>query len=164
MRSQLQSIFGKTGTLDQMDCTRMAYRLALLHEVDESNLVPARHEARNETAFFSREDQRHVLQLPDGRQLEYSDFGASEGRQMLLWYHDQAFGDVWFKEPVQMAKRLGLRIIGPVSDRQQSMPGRGASRATLPPTCVPFWVTWTSRQLRLCRKVPALCTHGWQRR
>lgn len=114
VRSQLQSIFGKTGTVDQMDCTRMVLGLALMHEVDEGNLVAARLEARNETAFFPREDQRHVLNLPDKRVLEYSDFGAPDGKDVVLWYHDQAFGDVWFKEPVQMAARQGIRIIGPL--------------------------------------------------
>ncbi|WP_299298005.1 alpha/beta hydrolase [uncultured Tateyamaria sp.] len=114
VRSQLQSIFSKTETVDQMDCTRMVYGLALMHEVDEGNLVAARLEARNETAFFPREDQRHVLTLPDGRLLDYSDFGATDGRDVVLWYHDQAFGDVWFKEPVQMAARRNIRIIGPL--------------------------------------------------
>ncbi|WP_415401738.1 alpha/beta fold hydrolase [Tateyamaria sp. SN3-11] len=114
VRSQLQSIFGKTETVDQMDCTRMVFGLALMHEVDEGNLVAARLQARNETAFFPREDQRHVLTLPDERVLEYSDFGAADGKAVVLWYHDQAFGDVWFKEPVQMAARQGIRIIGPL--------------------------------------------------
>lgn len=114
VRSQLQSIFGKTGTKDQMDCTRLVYGLALMHEMDEGNLVAARLEARNETAFFPREEQRHVLDLANGRKIQYSDFGSENGRDVVLWYHDQAFGDVWFKEPVQMAVRQGIRIIGPL--------------------------------------------------
>jgi len=114
VRSQLQAIFGKTGTKDQTDCTRMIFGLSLMHEVDEGNLVAARLEARNDTAFFPREDQRHVLKLPGGRQIEYSDFGADDGTACILWYHDQAFGDVWFQEPVQLAKRYGIRIIGPL--------------------------------------------------
>lgn len=113
VRSQLQSIFQKTDTKDQMDCMRMVYGLALMHDVDEGNLVAARIQAAQETAFFPREDQRHVIDLPDGRKLEYSDFGAQTG-DVILWYHDQAFGDVWFKEPVHLAKRKKLRIIGPL--------------------------------------------------
>ncbi len=114
VRSQLQAIFGKTGTKDQPDCTRLIYGLSLMHEVDEGNLVAARLEARNDTAFFPREDQRHLFKLPDGRQIEYSDFGARDGTTCILWYHDQAFGDVWFKEPVDLAKKKGIRIIGPL--------------------------------------------------
>ena len=58
--------------------------------------------------------QRHIYDLRDGRQIEYSDFGAVDRPNVVLWYHDQAFGDVWFKEPVQMAARQGIRIIGPL--------------------------------------------------
>ena len=121
VRSQLRSIFAKTDTRDQMDCVRMVYGLALMHDEDEGKLVAARIEASRKVAFFPREDQRHVLDLPDGRSLEYSDFGAGSGApdrtsggSTILWYHDQAFGDVWFKEPVAEAERRGLRIIGPL--------------------------------------------------
>lgn len=96
-----------------MDCVRIVFGLSLLHDVDEGNLIAARIEAANQTLFFPREDQRHVVTMPDGRKLEYSDFGAHEG-PCILWYHDQAFGDVWFKEPVRLAKRRGLRIIAPL--------------------------------------------------
>lgn len=113
IRSQLQSIFAKTDTKDQIDCVRMVFGLSLMHDIDEGNLVAARITAANQTAFFPREDQRHVVTQPDGRLLEYSDFGAKEG-PCILWYHDQAFGDVWFKEPVRMAQRRGLRLIGPL--------------------------------------------------
>ncbi len=112
VRSQLQSIFMKTATKDQMDCVRMVFGLALMHDIDEGNLVAARIQASQTTAFFPREDQRHLKRLPDGRQIEYSDFGAGEGGPVLLWYHDQAFGDVWFKEAVQAARHMKIRIIG----------------------------------------------------
>lgn len=113
VRSQLQSIFSKTGTVDQMDCVRMIYGLALMHDVDEGALVAARIEAARETAFFPRENQRHVFKLPSGRQMSYSDFGAKNG-DVVLFYHDQAFGDVWFKDAAQAAKQHGLRIISPL--------------------------------------------------
>lgn len=113
VRSQLQSIFSKTQTKDQMDCVRMVFGLALMYDEDEGNLLAVRIEAAQQTAFFPREDQRHLRKLPDGRQIEYSDFGAQTG-PVILWYHDQAFGDVWFKEPVQLARKKGLRIIGPL--------------------------------------------------
>lgn len=113
VRSQLQSIFAKTGTVDQMDCVRLVFGLALMHDVDEGALVAARIEAAKETAFFPRETQRHVFKLPGGRQMSYSDFGAKDG-EVVLFYHDQAFGDVWFKDAAQAAERRGLRIIGPL--------------------------------------------------
>lgn len=113
VRSQLQAIFAKTQTRDQLDYVSMIHGLALMHDIDEGNLVAARIEARRETLFFPREEQRHLFKLPDRRQLEYSDFGAKEG-QVVLFNHDQAFGDVWFREAHDAAIRLGLRIIGPL--------------------------------------------------
>ena len=113
VRSQLQAILSKTQTRDQSDFTRMVYGLALMHDVDEGNLVAARIEAAKNTQFFPREDQRHLFKLPDGRQVEYTDFGAPNG-QVILFNHDQAFGDVWFKDAHDAAIRMGLRIIGPL--------------------------------------------------
>ena len=114
VRSQLQDIFAKTDTKDQMDLVRTVFGLALMHDVEEGKLVAARINATSATEFFPREDQRHIFQLPGGRQLEYSDFGAINSKKVVLFYHDQAFGDVWFKEAVQSAKRRGLRIIAPL--------------------------------------------------
>lgn len=113
VRSQLQAIFAKTQTTGQMDFVRMIYGLALMHDIDEGNLVAARIEATRNTPFYPREEQRKLFKLPDGRQMEYSDFGASSDR-VVLFNHDQAFGDVWFKEAHDAAIRRGLRIIGPL--------------------------------------------------
>ncbi|MEO1702430.1 MAG: alpha/beta fold hydrolase [Pseudomonadota bacterium] len=157
VRSQLQSIFQKTETKDQMDCIRMVYGLALMHDVDEGNLVAARIQAAQDTAFFPREDQRHVLTMPDGRKLEYSDFGADTGN-VILWYHDQAFGDVWFKEPVQLAKKRELRIIGPLR------PGFGQTtiydgEASEPRKFAPD-VRWLLDQLKIDRVALVGSSHG----
>lgn len=114
VRSQLQAIFAKTDTTDQMDLVRTVFGLALMHDVEEGKLVAARINATTATEFFPREEQRHLFPLPDGRQVEYSDFGTSNSKKVVLFYHDQAFGDVWFKEAVKAAKRRGLRIIGPL--------------------------------------------------
>ena len=114
VRSQLQAIFAKTDTADQMDLVRTVFGLALMHDVEEGKLVAARINATSATEFFPREDQRHLFALPDGRQMEYSDFGVAGSKKVILFYHDQAFGDVWFKEAVQSARRRGLRIIGPL--------------------------------------------------
>ncbi len=114
VRSQLQAIFAKTDTRDQMDLVRTVFGLALMHDVEEGKLVAARINATSATEFFPREEQRHLFHLPDGRQIEYSDFGATNSDKVILFYHDQAFGDVWFKEAVQTARRRGLRIVGPL--------------------------------------------------
>ena len=113
VRSQIRALLAKTQTRDQPDFIRMVYGLTLMHDVDEGNLVAARIEAAKTTQFFPREDQRKLFKLPDGRQIEYSDFGAPNG-QVILFNHDQAFGDVWFKEAHDEAIRRRLRIIGPL--------------------------------------------------
>ncbi len=113
VRSQLKAIFAKTETATQMECVRLVLGLAMLHDVDEGQMVAARLQAGEATAYFPRDEQRMVVDLPDGRQLEYSTFGAKKGA-CVLFHHDQAFGDVWFKEAVDQAVRLGLRIIAPL--------------------------------------------------
>jgi len=113
VRSQLSAIFAKTDTASQMDCVRMVFGLSLMHDVDEGQLVAARIQAAQSTPFFPRDDQRKVLDLPNGRRIDYSVFGAPEGRP-VLFYHCQAFGDVWFKDAVEAASSAGLKIIAPL--------------------------------------------------
>ncbi len=113
VRSQLSAIFAKTDTTSQMDCVRMVFGLSLMHDADEGQLVAARIQAAQSTPFFPRDDQRTVLDLPNGRRLDYSIFGAPDGRP-VLFYHCQAFGDVWFKDAVDAASAAGLTIIAPL--------------------------------------------------
>lgn len=113
VRSQLRAIFAKTETTTQMECVRLVLGLAMLHDVDEGRMVAARLQAEAATAYYPRDEQRQVVEMPDGRMLEYSTFGAKKGA-CVLFHHDQAFGDVWFKEAVDEATRLGLRVIAPL--------------------------------------------------
>ena len=112
VRSQLRSIFLKTATDTQLDCVRMVFGLAIMHDTDEGQLLATRIQAAHETAFFPRDSQLHVFALHNNRQIEYSDFAATEGH-VILFYHDQAFGDVWFADMVKEASMRGLRVIGP---------------------------------------------------
>ena len=113
VRSQLSAIFAKTDTTSQMECVRMVFGLSLMHDVDEGQLVAARIQASQSTPFYPRDDQRKVLCLKNGRCIDYSVFGASDG-DPVLFYHCQAFGDVWFKEAVDAARMAGLTIIAPL--------------------------------------------------
>lgn len=112
VRSQLRSIFAKTGTDSQLECVRMVFGLAIMHDTDEGQLLATRIQAAQETPFFPRDSQLHIYTLKNKRQIEYSDFGAKDG-DVILFYHDQAFGDVWFCDAVNDATRRGLRIVGP---------------------------------------------------
>jgi len=112
VRSQLRSIYAKTGTETQLDCVRLVFGLAIMHDTDEGQLLATRIQAAQETPFFPRDSQLYIHTLNSKRQIEYSDFAASDG-QVVLFYHDQAFGDVWFCDAVNTATRKGLRVLGP---------------------------------------------------
>ena len=117
VRSQLRSIFTKTDTASQMECLRMVIGLALMHDRDDGNLVAARIQATMDTAHYPRETQRSVLKLDNGRQIDYSVFGVEDDEKrkgVVLFFHDQALGDTWFKEAVVAATRAGLQIIAPL--------------------------------------------------
>lgn len=117
IRSQLRSIFSKTDTGSQMECLRTVIGLALMHDRDDGNLVAARIQATVETAQYPRENQRKVLKLENGRQIDYSVFGAKTGSKLkghVLFYHDQALGDTWFRGAVIAASRAGVQIIAPL--------------------------------------------------
>ncbi|MEP3051786.1 MAG: LuxR C-terminal-related transcriptional regulator [Paracoccaceae bacterium] len=117
VRSQLRAIFSKTDTTSQIECVRMVIGLALMHDQDDGNLIAARLQAENETTHFPRESQRRIFKLRNGRQIDYSIFGVEDPNKRkgtILFYHDQALGDTWFKEAVAAATLAGLQIIAPL--------------------------------------------------
>jgi len=117
IRSQLRSIFGKTDTGSQIECLRTVLGLAMMHEPSEGKRVAAQVQAGIESTHYPRDDQRKLFQLKNGRQIDYSVFGAATGpkrKGVVLFYHDQALGDTWFKEAVKEAARAGVQIIAPL--------------------------------------------------
>lgn len=117
IRSQLRSIFVKTETKSQIECLRTVLGLAMMHDPSEGKIVGARVQAGIETPHYPRDDQRQLFQLKNGRQIDYSVFGAKTGpkrKGVVLFYHDQALGDTWFKDAVREAARAGLQIIAPL--------------------------------------------------
>lgn len=117
VRTQLRSIFAKTSTGSQMECMRMVIGLALMHDRDDGDLVASRIQASLDTGHYPRESQRQLFTLKSGRRLDYAVFGAKPGSKckgVILFYHDQAFGDTWFKDAVAAATRAGLQIIAPL--------------------------------------------------
>ena len=116
IRSQLRAIFSKTDTDSQMECLRMVLGLSLMHERNDGNLVAARIQAGIQSTHYPRENQRHLLKLENGREIDYAVFGAESGKKckgVVLFYHDQATGDTWFHDAVVAATRAGLKIIAP---------------------------------------------------
>ena len=110
VRTQLRAIYAKTNTSNQMECVRLILGLALMHTREEGRDIASQIVASSETNAYPRPKDRHVLQLKNGKQLDYAVFGERGGLP-VLFYHDQVFGDTWFPENVRQAKRLGLQII-----------------------------------------------------
>ncbi|MEO0674921.1 MAG: alpha/beta fold hydrolase [Pseudomonadota bacterium] len=113
VRTQLRSIYAKTDTKSQIECIRLTLGLALMHSTEEGRAVAHRIEASRDKRAYPREEDRAVLQLKNGRDIEYSVFGAPDG-QTILFCHDQVLGDTWFCDAVEDATREGFKIIIPL--------------------------------------------------
>ena len=113
VRTQLRSIFAKTQTEGQLECIKLIFGLSLMHSRKTGGLVAARIQRSLETPFYPQENQRHTLKLPDGRILDYAVLGAPDG-QVVLQHHCEITCDIWFREAVQRATQLGLKIVAPL--------------------------------------------------
>lgn len=110
IRTQIRSIYNKTNVQSQTELASMVQNLANLtmaHSLKASDVVT------EPTIIHPLDSQRHIIALPDGRKMEYADFGDPKGRP-VLFMHDSFFGFFWPAEMVTMAERQGLRIIAPV--------------------------------------------------
>lgn len=113
VRTQIRSLYDKTGTRNQGEFLRMALGLGSL-EVLERNQLTGAFEGPMGEAFKSHPlpEERALLTLPSGRIMDYADFGARDGR-VCLFLHNEFFGDIWPAAGVREAERLGLRIVAP---------------------------------------------------
>lgn len=113
VRTQLSSIYAKTDTKSQIECIRLTLGLALMHSTEEGRAVAHKIEASRDRRAYPREEDRAVLKLQNGRDIDYAIFGAPNG-QPVLFCHDQVLGDTWFCDAVEDAARGGLKIIVPL--------------------------------------------------
>ncbi len=114
VRTQLRSLFSKTSTNSQTEFVRMAVGLAALYPsepVANDNLTTAKVHSLN--SAFPAQDHKHIIQLPDGRRMEYALFGAKQGRT-CLYVHDAMFGNAWSAQMAEEATRRGLTIVAPL--------------------------------------------------
>jgi len=116
VRSQVRSIFGKTGTHSQTELVRMAIAFATLNDdFETAPAFPEQAAPENAPAFepaYPRAEDRYLLDLPDGRVLDYSIIGDPTGRP-VLFTHCAFFGDVWTAKAVEQLKASRLKIIAP---------------------------------------------------
>ena len=114
IRAQVRSIYEKTGTRNQTEFLRMALGLTSLEMMDRSENVAARGADRSSaSAFHPLAEETAFITLPDGRVMEYADFGAKDGRP-CLFLHTEFFGNIWPARGVAAAEARGLRIIAPL--------------------------------------------------
>lgn len=113
VRTQIRSLYDKTGTRSQSEFLRMALGLGSLEVLTRSQLTGAFENPMGEE-FKSHPlpEERALLRLPSGRLMDYADFGAREGR-VCLFLHNEFFGDIWPAAGVREAERLGLRVVTP---------------------------------------------------
>ena len=114
VRTQIREIYAKTGTTNQLQFIRFAISLAALNFED----------ATGDDAFleddakalirpcYPREYHWRLLELPDGRNLDYAVFGLRSGTP-CLFFHNEFLGDIWPEELTRYAISQGLKIILP---------------------------------------------------
>lgn len=113
VRTQVRSIYEKTGTRNQSEFMRMAIGLSSLDLIDRQVLTGAyQAPSRSEQPAYPRAEDCFMLTLPDGRVLDYAVFGRPDGLP-CLYLHNEFFGNVWPAAAVERAEQLGLRIIAP---------------------------------------------------
>ncbi|MEE4384393.1 MAG: alpha/beta fold hydrolase [Pseudomonadales bacterium] len=128
VRSQIRSIYEKTATRSQAEFVRMAVGLTTLQLTEPASATQAAL-AGARPALHPLPDHRRILTLPDGRLLDYADFGAPDGRPCL--YLANLFGDGWPSAIAERARAEHLRIIAP------ARPGYGES-SLYPPDVVGY--------------------------
>lgn len=116
VRSQVRSIFDKTGTHSQTELVRMAIAFAALNDDFETAPTLSGQAGADPASHFEpaypRAEDRYLLDLPDGRVLDYSVIGDPDGRP-VLYTHGPFFGDVWTAKAVRQLTACGLKIIAP---------------------------------------------------
>ncbi len=110
VRVQVRSIYDKTGVRSQPELLRLAISFASLFH--RSGPTGADGDDGLEPSHHPTAAERHLLMLPDGRRLDYSDLGDPRGHP-VVFLHDEYYGDCWARETVASATARGLRIITP---------------------------------------------------
>ena len=114
VRTQIRAIYEKTGTRSQGEFLRMALGLGSLDLANKDWLTGAlTADTPLRATAHPRPSELRLFELPDGRVLEYAEFGASEG-PACLFFHNEFFGPAWPLAAVERAEQLGMRIITPL--------------------------------------------------
>lgn len=107
IRTQVKTILSKTGTRSQAELIRIVLMMMHMATGPTARLDP---EDPADTAHTIRWQS---LTLRDGRRMDYREFGAAEGRPVVVWPMDYGFTR-WPQAAERRAKALGLRVILPL--------------------------------------------------
>lgn len=113
VRSQIKSIYSKTGTRNQTEFLRMTLGVATLGFRSEFGDADASEtqERQYEIAWPFPEHMRQ-LRLSDGRILEYADCGDQGGRP-VLYFHNDLLANIWPQQAAAQTTLHGHRLIIP---------------------------------------------------
>lgn len=100
VRTQLKTILHKTETKSQVELVRLILSMSALS-------------SRSGSAATVAVSGFQIITLPDGRLMQYREFGRASGAPVVFWPSDYGFLH-WPKQAERAATQLGLRIIVPV--------------------------------------------------
>lgn len=126
VRSQIRAIYSKTGISSLPELVHLIVGLGVISFGDD--VAPTPPDAAN---VYPRARDRALLQLADGRLLDYAVFGAEDG-EPVLYLHDEICGDGWTAADVEMLTKRGLKIIAPLR------PSYGRTQPLPPGTNMPL--------------------------
>ena len=113
VRSQIRSLYKKTETKNQAELIRMAIGLTTLQNLRPNPLLDFKSNQRGKAPIaYPHLEHMRQLSLPDGRQIEYAIFGATDG-QPVLYFHNELLGNIWPRKLAEYAAIRGLKIIVP---------------------------------------------------
>ena len=114
VRSQIRNIYAKTATKNQAEFIRMAIGLTTLQLVDREQGRWFKPKITPPTVARAYPQAQHqfLLDLPDGRILDYSVFGSPDGKP-VLFFHNEHLTNIWPAKIAEYATIRGLKIIIP---------------------------------------------------
>ena len=113
VRTQIRSIYAKTGTKNQSELLRMALGLVTLSLPNQKrDLEPLDKAASAANQAWPLTEHMRLFRLKDGRILEYADCGPADGLP-CLYFHNDFLGNVWPRPAADALAQKNLRLIIP---------------------------------------------------
>lgn len=113
VRSQIRALYEKTSTTNQAEFIRLAIGLSAMSLAERDVITGAFQRPGGVTEVaYPLPEHCHLMSLPDGRTLDYVDFGPADGYP-VVFFHNEYFGNIWPAQAANLAIKAGFRIIIP---------------------------------------------------